>query len=187
MMLQNQSDSSAASGDKPVFLAVGKFRRTHGLRGEMVMEILTDFPERLRSGLTVFVGEEHAEHKIRTRRRHGNNMLLLNLDGYQTPEQAAELRNQYVYVRSDMIPALAEGEYYHHQLLGLTLISETGQRLGVLEQILETGANDVYLVRAENGREILLPAIDDVILAIDLAAGEMKVHLLPGLLDDSGT
>jgi 16S rRNA processing protein RimM len=171
------------SGETPVFLVVGKFRRAHGLRGEMIMEVITDFPERLRSGMLVFVGEQYIEHKIRTRRRYGDD-LLIGLEGFQNPEQSAELRNQYVYVRSDMIPPLPEGEYYQHQLLGLRVIDEAEQELGRLEQIIETGANNVYLVRSENGAELLLPAIDQVILSVDLPKGEIRVHLLPGLLPE---
>ena len=171
------------SGDEAVFLVVGKLRRPHGLRGEMIMEVITDFPERLRSGMMVFVGEEHDARTISTRRRYSDD-LLLGFEGYQTPEQAGALRNQYVYVRSDLIPPLPDGEYYQHQLLGLRVVTDEGRELGRLEQILETGANAVYLVRSESGAEILLPAIDPVVLGVDLPGGEMRVHLLPGLLND---
>ena len=177
MMVQN------ISGDTPIFLVVGKLRRPHGLRGEMIMEVITDFPERLRSGMLVFVGEQYIEHKILTRRRYADD-LLIGLEGFQNPEQSGELRNKYVYVRSDMIPPLPEGEYYQHQLLGLRVIDEEEQELGRLEHIIETGANNVYLVRSENGAELLLPAIDQVILSVDLPKGEIRVHLLPGLLPE---
>ena len=111
-------------------------------------------------------------------------VLLLSLAGYQTPEEVGVLRNQYVYVRSDLIPPLPEGEYYQHQLLGLRVVSEDGQPLGELSQILSTGANDVYIVLPESGKEILVPAIDSVILSVDLPKGEMRIHVLPGLLPD---
>ncbi len=173
---------SSAPGE-PVFLVVGKLRRPHGLQGEMTMQVITDFPGRLRPGKIVFVGNEHIQHTIRSRRRYAND-LLIALEGCDTPEEAGELRNQFVYVRSDMIPDLPEDEYYHHQLLGLQVVSDEGQALGILVQILETGANDVYIVRPERGAEILLPAIDSVILQVDLAQGEMKVHVLPGLLPE---
>lgn len=179
---ENLPTGSSAPGE-PVFLVVGKLRRPHGLQGEMIMQVITDFPGRLRPGKIVFIGDEHFEHTIRSRRRYTND-LLIALEGYDTPEAAGTLRNQMVYVRSDMIPALPEGEYYHHQLLGLQVISDEGQALGQLVQILETGANDVYIVRPDRGAEILLPAIDSVVLQVDLVRGEMKVHLLPGLLPE---
>jgi 16S rRNA processing protein RimM len=77
-----------------------------------------------------------------------------------------------------------KSEYYHHELLGLQVFTEDGQHLGRLAEILETGANDVYLVKPEVGPEILLPAVDDVILSVDLNEKKIVVHLLPGLLGE---
>jgi 16S rRNA processing protein RimM len=79
---------------------------------------------------------------------------------------------------------LPEGEHYHHELLGLQVFSDEGQLLGALTQIMVTRANDVYIVRSDTGSEILLPAIESVILEIDLEQGKMVVHLLPGLLSE---
>jgi 16S rRNA processing protein RimM len=110
----------------------------------------------------------------------------VSFKGYHDPEKAGELRNQLVFVRADDRPPLPKGEYYHHQLLGLRVISDTGEELGVLKDILETGANDVYLVARSAAEDILLPAIADVVLAIDLERGEMQVRLLSGLLPDEG-
>jgi 16S rRNA processing protein RimM len=87
-------------------------------------------------------------------------------------------------VRADDRPSLPDGEYYHHQLLGLRVISDTGQTLGRLVQILSTGANDVYIVRPEAGPDVLLPATDEVVQRVDLEQGEILVHLLPGLIPD---
>lgn len=165
------------------FLAVGKLLRSHGLRGEIVMDVLTDFPERLRRGVVVYVGEEHQAMRIRSRRA-AHTTLLLSFDGYDTPEAVSTLRNQYVYVRAEDRPPLPEGEYYHHQLIGLRVVAEDGQPLGELTQILETGANDVYVVRPEGGADILLPAIESVVLDINLEQGVMRVHVLPGLLPE---
>jgi len=88
----------------------------------------------------------------------------------------AAFRNQYLYVRADELPPLPEGEYYHHQLLGLRVFDLQGNLLGVLSEILETGANDVYVVRDEGGSEILLPVIEGVILEVDLGARRLIVN-----------
>jgi 16S rRNA processing protein RimM len=168
---------------EPVFLVVGKLRRPHGVQGEMVMEIFTDFPERLRSGVWVYVGEEHKRLRIR-KRRPNNDTLLVAFDEITTPEGAGELRNQFVYVRADDRPPLPDGEYYHHELLGLDVVSEDGQQLGKLVEILSSTANDVYIVRPETGREVLLPALKSVILDVNLKESQMRVHLLPGLLPE---
>ncbi len=76
---------------------------------------------------------------------------------------------------------LKKGQYYHHQIVGLAVVTAAGERLGTVEEILETGANDVYLVRRDDGRELLLPAIETVIEQIDLENKRLVVNLIPGL------
>ncbi len=178
---QDNDKSGSPPTGEPVFLAVGKLRRPHGVHGEIQMDVLTDFPERLVAGVMVYAGTEHRPLRLKNVRPH-DQVLLLTFGEFTTPEAVGELRNQVLFVRADDRPPLPEGEYYHHELIGLRVVDENGNVLGKLTEILETGANDVYLVRPDTGSDILLPAIEDVILAIDLTAGEMRVHLLPGLL-----
>ena len=168
---------------QPVYLAVGKLRRAHGVSGEMVMEVLTDFPDRLHTGRLVYLGEQRTPLHILRRRNHSEGCLI-SFTEFDNRDQLDDVRNQVVYVRADEIPDLPEGEYYHHQILGLKVVTEAGEALGKVVDILETGVNDVYVVRPEQGAEILLPVIDEVILGVDLAAGELKVRLLPGLVAD---
>lgn len=176
--------STGSSGlGEPEFLAVGKLRRPHGVRGEMQMDVLTDFPERLKPGVTVYLGEHHEPHRIHNIRGH-DQALLVTFDGYQNPEGVGVFRNTMVYVRVNELPPLPDGEYYHHQLLDLQVFREDGEYLGILAEILVTGANDVYVIETDDGTEILLPAINDVIREIDLERGQIRVHLLPGLLPD---
>ena len=162
---------------RPAFLVVGKLRRPHGVRGEMMMEVITDFPERLRPGIRVFVGEDRKPLHIRSCRTVDRGMLVL-FEEASTPEEAGEWRNALVAVQTDEIPSLPEGEYYHHQILGLNVVTDTGRELGNVTEILETGANDVCVVRMESDREILIPLVEEFLLNIDLAAGVMRVHLL---------
>jgi len=180
--VQRQPAGSPGEGE-PVFLVIGKLRRPHGLQGEILMDVLTDFPERLEKGVIIYMGDQRRPLKICSRRWQ-NKAMLLAFDGFMDPETAGQLRNELLYVRADDRPPLPEGEYYHHQLLGLQVVDETGQGLGVLTKILDTGANDVYVVRPARGQEILLPAIEQVILDIDLERKQMKVHILPGLIPD---
>lgn len=170
------------SGGEPVYLAVGVLRRPHGVHGDLLMEVHTDFPERLRPGTRVFVGDEHARLTIARARGH-NQGLLLGFRGVDTPEAAGRYRNTVVSVVAGDRPALPEGRYYHHQLIGLRVEADTGETLGLLTEIMVTGANDVYVVTDEAGRELLLPAIEPVILGVDLDAGAVRVHLIPGLLE----
>jgi 16S rRNA processing protein RimM len=174
---QPEQDSRTGSPGKgePVFLAVGRLRRSHGLAGEMIMDVLTDFPERLYPGKTVYVGETHEPIRIEGVRGH-NRELIVHMTGLDSPEAAGRYRNAILYVKSSELPKLPEGEYYHHQLLGLTAINEAGEELGRLTDILETGANDVYLVKTLDGNELLLPAVDEVILEVDLEHHQIRVR-----------
>ncbi|GAB4421249.1 MAG: ribosome maturation factor RimM [Anaerolineales bacterium] len=165
---------------EPEYLVVGFLRRPHGVRGEMLMDVHTDFPERIKPGITYFVGESHQQMTLASRRPHHKGMLV-RFRGVKTPEDAGLYRNQWVYVTTASRPELPEGEYYHHQLIGLNVLDENDTLLGELVDIIETGANDVYIVRDKSGRELLLPAIPAVILDVQLADRQMRVHLLDGL------
>lgn len=173
--LPAQTTGSPRPGE-PVFLAVGFLRRPHGIQGEILMEVLTDFPDRLRSGKLVYIGENHQPLHI-THKRSQDQALLLTFAGIDTPEAAGNLRNQRVYIKADVLPELPEGEYYHHQLLGLKVINEDGLEVGTLTEIIETGANDVYVATSVEGKETLFPAIESVILDVDLGGNEMRVRL----------
>lgn len=167
---------------EPVYLAVGFLRRPHGVRGEIMLEIQTDHPEQFQVGAKFYVGKEHLPLTIASKRRH-NKGLLLSFEGIHDRDEIGRFRNHHLYADIADLPALPEGQFYDYQLLGLEIIEdETGESLGKLTEIIKTGANDVYLVKAESGREILLPAIPDVILDVELAEGKMTVFLLPGLV-----
>jgi len=172
---------SPSSGE-PVYLAVGMLRRPHGVVGDMLMEVYTDFPERLRVGTKVYLGGTHAAITLDRVRSH-NDGLLVGFKGVTTPEAAGRYRNTLVSVRAKDRPTLPEGQYYHHQLIGLRVETDGGEALGVLSEIIVTGANDVYVVANEAGHELLLPAIEPVILNVDLDAGVLNVHLIPGLVE----
>ena len=184
-MASRDKAAMAGTGSPPVgepeYLVVGFLRRPHGVRGEILMDVHTDFPERLKTGMTLFVGDAYEPVVIAGRRLHGAGMLV-RLRGIKTPEEAGRYRNAWVYVPTANRPELPEGEYYHHQLIGMTVVTDEGRELGTLVDVLETGANDVYMVRDADGNELLLPAIPPVILDIDLAGRQMRVHLLDGLI-----
>jgi 16S rRNA processing protein RimM len=176
-----ETGSQQSSG--PVFLAVGKLRRPHGLQGEINMEVLTDFPERLKSGSKLYIGEQRQEVRLVKIRRHSNT-LLLSFENYSTPEQVGELRNQVVFVSTDNLPPLPEGEFYQHELVGLTVLDETGQPLGKIVDILETGSSDVLVVRQPSGGDVLIPYLDSLLMEVNLAKGTYQTRLIPGLLDE---
>lgn len=170
---------------EPAFIAVGKLRHAHGVHGEMLMEVWTDFPERLQPGVTLYLDSGAAQLLLTRCRRH-NQGLLLGFEGYITPEMVGQLRNQVLYVKSDDRPALASGEYYHHQLISLKVISDDGTSLGQVTEILETGASDVLVVHPAKGSDILIPMVDTFIRNVDLARHEITVHLISGMRAEEG-
>jgi len=178
-----RNNAPGSPNGEPVFLTVGFLRRPHGVRGELIMDVHTDFPERLRVGTKLYAGEDHKPMTIASARPHGQSDLLIAFRGISNPEQAGQLRNTWLYVPAKDRPPLPDGKLYQHQILGLRVVTDAGRELGTLTEILVTGANDVYVVKGEDGKEVLLPAIPDVILGYDLEKGEIKVHLLDGLVD----
>lgn len=180
--MTSQNSSGSPSGE-PVYLAIGFLRRPHGVTGEIIMDLHTDFPDRIKTGRKVYVGEKYDSVTIDGVRQHGNG-LLVRIKGFDTPETVGRFRNQWVYVQSKDVPPLPEGQHYKYELIDLEVMDDEGNKLGVLVEIIETGANDVYIIRNETGKEILLPAIPPVILNVDMEARLMKVHLLDGLIDN---
>lgn len=166
------------------FLAVGHIVGVHGLRGEVKLESYTDFPERFAPGERLRLGDDLAEVEIASVRPH-KKFLLIRFEGVTDRTAAEQLRGLWLFVAEEDAAELEEGAYWIHDLIGLEVREESGARLGELVDVLVTGANDVYVVHGEPGaaREILLPAIPEVVLNVDLAAGVMTVRLLEGLLD----
>jgi 16S rRNA processing protein RimM len=178
------SNSGSPMPGEPEFLAVGKLHRPHGLRGEILMSVWTDFPERLQSDKQVYAGTEFLPLIIKKFRKHGKGSLI-SFFGYSNREEIGRLRNHIVYVRSDEIPPLPNEEIYLHQLIGLRVIQDSDDYyLGNIVETIETGANHVLLIRRMGKPDLLLPDIDQVVLSIDLKKGVVRVNLLPGLLPD---
>lgn len=162
----NDSLGSPISGE-PVFILIGKIHRVHGVDGELVVESFSDDPHGLKPGSRIYVGATHETLIIKSRRKM-NTSWLLAFKGIDNPESAGEYRNQLIYVDKKDLPVLPEGQYYHFDLVGLAVQDKSGKKLGKLSEVIETGANDVYVVLNDAGEEILLPAIAQVILEISL-------------------
>lgn len=161
-----------------VRLAVGRIVGTHGIKGELKLRLLTDAPEHLATVKRVFVGDEPNPRRLVSFRFHGDEALI-RLAGITTPEAGAEVRGQIVRIAGSDAQPLAEGEFFLYQLIGLTAETEAGERLGFVIDLIETGANDVLVIRPEGGGvDLLLPNHPDVVLAIEPAAGRIVVRPL---------
>jgi len=175
--INNNNRKGSSNSDEPLYLAIGKLRRAHGVKGEILMDVVTDFPEKISHGRKVFIGENNLEFTIDKSRHHAKG-LLLTFEGLYDRSSVEVYRNKIVYIlRSEVSEELPEDTYYHHQIIGLSVITEEGERIGVLQDILETGANDVYIVKTEDDKELLLPSIKSVIKDIDLNTGSIIVEL----------
>lgn len=152
----------------------------HGIRGELKCRVVTDFPkQRFRRGNTVLIDGQ--PHVIQGARLQGS-AVLLKLEDVADRDAADALRNKEVQIRPQDAVALPKGQFYWHQVIGLQVEDATSHDiLGKVTEIIETGANDVYVVRGERG-EILVPAIKEVVRQIDPAAGRMLIEPLPGML-----
>jgi len=161
------------------FLVIGRVVAPRGVRGELKVAVETDTPERFLRTSRVFLGEERRVYTVRAARLHQGHALL-RLSGIETRDHAETWRDAYVYISLADAPPLEDGEYYHYQIKGLRVRTTEGEELGRITEVLETGANDVWVVRGRGG-EVLIPALKDVVMGVDLAAGLVTVALPEGL------
>ena len=166
---------SAAEGKKNQRITIGKAGAPHGIHGELRIQPLTDFAGRFDNLGAVMVGDELLQVESV---RHHKQFLLMKFREYPAREDAMRLTGKLLTVdRSEAAP-LAEGEFYAFDIVGLEVFGRDGERLGVVENVLRTGSNDVYSVRDGGGRERLVPALKSVVKEIDVAGGRMVVDLM---------
>jgi 16S rRNA processing protein RimM len=175
------SSQEPASQEKPRFLDVGRVIGPFGLAGEVRVFPLTDFPDRFGDLKAVRVGERLRPYGVEAARQ-ARGEILLKLSGVDDATAAESLRGELLRVPLSDAVLPPEDQYYWHQIIDLEVVTIDGEALGRVVEILRTGANDVYIVRGPRG-DLLLPAIEDVIREVDLAAGRLVVELLPGLLE----
>jgi 16S rRNA processing protein RimM len=171
--------STSTSSDD--LLVVAQILAAHGIRGELKCRIVTDFPkQRFKRGNTVLV--EGAPHTVQSARIQAD-IVLLRLADISDRDAAALLRGKEVLIPKEDAVKLPEGEFYWHQVIGLSVIDvRSNASIGTVQDILETGANDVYVIKTPLGKEVLVPAIKDVVKAIDPEAGHILIEPLPGMI-----
>jgi len=184
---QKRGSGEQAGALEPRFLVVGQIVGAHGVRGELRVEILTQDPHRFGLLEQVYIGLEDQEPvpwSLESYRLH-KSYALLKLTNCDDRTAAQELHGTWVQVPIDQALPLDEDEYYEYQFLGLEVWTAEGEHLGEVVEIIATGANDVYVVRRPdaNRRDLLLPAIEEVVKEIDMEGGRMVVELMDGLDD----
>ncbi len=172
---KEKDQSGSLKKSEPEFLIAGKLRKSHGLRGEMWIEVITNHPELFTKGFPVYVGEKFNKNIIKSFRM-ADKLGLIQLEGLNSPEILKGFSNTYLYFDRKDLPALGGEEYYHHELVGLEVRNEQGAILGTITEIIVTGANDVYVISSDDGeKEILIPAIKSVIKKIELESKLMII------------
>lgn len=165
-------------------LQVGIITQTHGLRGEVKVFPTTDDVKRFRQLKEVLLdtGKDKLALEIEGV-KFFKNLALLKFKGYDSINDIERYKGKSLYVTRKNAVKLKKDEYFIADLIDLEVFNEEGTLLGILTDVIETGANDVYAVRLTDGRELLLPAIRQCILEVDMEARRMKVHVMDGLMD----
>jgi 16S rRNA processing protein RimM len=188
---QPNIEHSKGSGERegtpePRFLAVGQVVGIHGLRGELKVKLLTDDPKRFALLERVYVGPDGAEPFPRLLEgfRPHKGHLLLKLEGCDDRTAADAFRGFLIQIRQEEAIPLEDGQYHEYQILGLQVRTTTGENLGEIVEIIYTGANEVYVVEGSEPDlpQILIPAIKDVVLEVDLESNLLLVELPEGLV-----
>jgi 16S rRNA processing protein RimM len=162
------------------YMTIGRILRPHGVRGEMVLDAEPRLAELLDDVETVYLGEEAVAHELLDAHWH-RGRLLIRLAGCDDRDLAEQHRGRELRIEQVAAPTLPAGTYYWTQILGLRVVTDLGEPLGTVTDILETGANDVYVITDGAGKELLIPAAPGVVQHVDLDAQTMTVHLLEGL------
>jgi 16S rRNA processing protein RimM len=189
-------DQPGARASSDAFLIVARVLRAHGVHGELACEIITEFPERFHrtkrlflsppvnpgnmEPVTTAVPQPMAVTRARLAPHRGQAEVILQLDGVTDRDAAEKLRGWLVQVPEREAWKLPRGRYYWHQIVGLRVVTTDGEEIGTVAEILETGANDVYVVKG-NGGERLIPAVKQFVKEIAPERGEIVVALIPGL------
>jgi 16S rRNA processing protein RimM len=178
----NNHANTAASTDE--WAAVGVIVGVFGIHGELKVRPLTDFAERFTAGAVIYLGERHEPRVITSSRAQGAQFII-GLEGCATANDAERLRGKSLAIPSSELAALSAGQFYQHDIIGLRVERMDGKPLGVITDIIPSGANDLYVVReTTSGQERLLPAVKEFIRDVDLTAGVMRVEPIPGLFDE---
>ncbi|HZG61115.1 MAG TPA: ribosome maturation factor RimM [Anoxybacillus sp.] len=166
---------------------VGKIVNTHGIRGEVRVISKTDFAdERYKTGNTLYIFMDHAsepvEVKVKSHRVH-KSFDLLSFEGYDNINLVEKFKGAMIKVPESQLGELEEGEYYFHEIIGCTVVTEQGETIGTVKEILTPGANDVWVVKGKGGKEILIPYIADVVKHVDVKEKLITIHPMEGLLE----
>ncbi|MFC3040308.1 ribosome maturation factor RimM [Virgibacillus xinjiangensis] len=168
---------------------IGKIVNTHGIRGDLKVLRISDFEERFMKGQTVYMEGESASDgmpesfTISSHKQH-KGFDLVRLEGYENINDVEQFKGKFLKISEEQLTDLAENEFYYHEIIGCEVFTDnTGDKLGVVKEILSPGANDVWVVKQKKGKDILIPYIEDVVKDVDVEAKKVVIEPMEGLLD----
>lgn len=165
---------------------VGKIVNTHGIRGEARIISKTDFAdERYKPGSKLYLFMPDAktplELTVKAHRKH-KNFDLLTFEGYENINHVEKMKGGILKITEEQLTELEENEFYYHEIIGCTVVTQTGEEIGTVKEILSPGANDVWVVNRKGGKEALIPYIEDVVKKIDIENKKIEIDAMEGLL-----
>ncbi|HEY5004705.1 MAG TPA: ribosome maturation factor RimM [Ktedonobacteraceae bacterium] len=163
---------------------IGKIVAPFGLRGQMKVTSLTDIPDRFAQLEQVYLGPEYKSYAVKEVRPYKSNMVLLKIAGISSATGAESLRGQDIFIPAEQMAKLPPDFYYQHDILGLAVEKLNGQAIGTIVEIMPTGGNDVYVIKASDGKQFLIPAVKSIIKQVDLIRRVMYIEPIGGMLDD---
>jgi len=165
------------------YFEIGQIVNTSGLKGILKIKPFTDDIKKFSNLKTIYIKTKSGLTEFKIEQvRYVKNMVMLKLAGIDTVEEAEKYRNLYIRILRDQEEELEEGSYYVVDILGCKVNTDANQELGKIVDVFQTGSNDVYVVKDEQGKQILLPAIKQVIKNVDIKNKIITVHLLEGLV-----
>ena len=162
--------SLKSATDKKII--IGKIGAAHGVRGDMKVYPLTDFPDRFNTIKKAFIDDKEIDI-VST--RYQNNFVVMKVKGVNSREEVARYTNKLLKINRSDVPPLNEGEYYSFDIIGLKVINQDDVVLGEIIEILKTGSNDVYITKTPESKQLLIPALKKVVTEINIEEGFMKV------------
>jgi 16S rRNA processing protein RimM len=168
---------------KTEWATIGQVVALFGIRGELKVRLFTDIPDRFAHLASVHFDPDYRCLEIEHVRPYKNEMIVLKLRGIDDANTAETLCGQRLLIPADQLAHLPPGSYYQHDILDLAVILPDGRELGRIVDILQTGSNDVYVVKVPDGKQVLIPAIREVVRQVDLIHHTMSIDPLPGLLE----
>ncbi len=164
---------------------IGRIVNTHGVRGEVKVLQISDFAERFKVGNKVYLkdgDQKQLEFKIATHRMH-KGFHLLKFEGYTNINEVEKYKTMYLTIKKEQLTALKKDEYYYYEIIGCDVYLTTGERIGVIKEVLSPGANDVWVISREKAKDLLIPYIEQIVKEVNIDEKRVVIDPMEGLLD----